>query len=74
MGKGAFGKVNLAMHVLAKRLVAIKSLNKKHMKDENASKKVKLEINILENLKHPNIVRLYEIFETDTHMLYVNEL
>ena len=62
------------MHVLAKRLVAIKSLNKKHMKDENASKKMKLEINILEHLKHPNIVRLYEIFETDTHMLYVNEL
>ena len=47
LGKGAFGKVNLAMHILAKRLgkfsakifiVAIKSLNKKHMKEESAMK------------------------------------
>ncbi|CAI2362159.1 unnamed protein product [Moneuplotes crassus] len=74
LGKGAFGKVNLAMHTLAKRLVAIKSLNKKHMQDESAKKKVLLEMSILEKLKHPNIVRLYEIFESEKHMLYVNEL
>lgn len=54
--------------------MAIKSLNKKHMQDESAKKKVLLEISILEKLKHPNIVRLYEIFESEKHMLHVNEL
>ena len=54
--------------------MAIKSLNKKHMQDENAKKKVVLEMSILEKLKHPNIVRLYEIFESEKHMLYVSEL
>lgn len=28
LGRGAFGKVNLAMHKLVRKLVAIKSLNK----------------------------------------------
>lgn len=44
------------------------------MQDENAKNKVMLEMSILEKLKHPNIVRLYEIFESEKHMLYVNEL
>jgi serine/threonine protein kinase len=44
------------------------------MQDKDAYKKVLLEMSILEKLKHPNIVRLYEIFESDKHMLYVNEL
>lgn len=44
------------------------------MQDENSRNKVLLEMSILEKLKHPNIVRLYEIFESDKHMLYVNEL
>jgi serine/threonine protein kinase len=44
------------------------------MKDKDAHNKVLLEMSILEKLKHPNIVRLYEIFESDKHMLYVNEL
>lgn len=55
-------------------VVAIKSINKKHMNDESAWKKVQLEISILEKLKHPNIVRLFEIFESEKHMLYVSEL
>lgn len=55
-------------------IVAIKSINKKHMQDESARSKVQLEISILEKLKHPNIVRLYEIFESEKHMLYVSEL
>jgi protein-serine/threonine kinase len=44
------------------------------MKDESSRSKVLLEISILEKCKHPNIVRLYEIFESEKHMLYVSEL
>jgi serine/threonine protein kinase len=34
LGRGAFGKVNLAMHKLVRKLVAIKSLNKECLKDD----------------------------------------
>jgi serine/threonine protein kinase len=34
LGRGAFGKVNLAMHKLIRKLVAIKSLNKECLTDE----------------------------------------
>ena len=34
LGRGAFGKVNLALHKLVRKLVAIKSLNKECLTDE----------------------------------------
>lgn len=33
LGRGAFGKVNLAMHKLVRKLVALKSLNKSILND-----------------------------------------
>jgi serine/threonine protein kinase len=33
LGRGAFGKVNLAMHKLVRKLVALKSLNKECLTD-----------------------------------------
>jgi serine/threonine protein kinase len=33
LGRGAFGKVNLAMHKLVRKLVALKSLNKTELND-----------------------------------------
>lgn len=35
LGKGAFGKVNLAMHKLARKLVALKSLSKDSLKEQD---------------------------------------
>ena len=40
LGKGAFGKVNLAVHKLSEEFVAIKSINKSFMQDERSKKKV----------------------------------
>ena len=74
LGKGAFGKVNLGMHKLSGKLVAIKSLNKKYISDADAHRKVMREISILKQLKHPNVMRLYETFETDSHILFITEL
>ena len=34
LGRGAFGKVNLAMHKLVRKLVALKSLSKECLTDE----------------------------------------
>lgn len=74
IGKGAFGKVNLAIHRLTGKFVALKSINKTFMKDENSLKKVRQEYNILKRAHHPNIVRLYESFEIESHIVYVMEV
>jgi hypothetical protein len=52
LGKGAFGKVNLALHICSGRLVAIKSFNKSKLKKHDR-KKIKHEIDILTRLKNP---------------------
>jgi serine/threonine protein kinase len=44
------------------------------MADENSLKKVMQEYNILKRARHMNIVRLYESFETDLHIIYVMEV
>jgi serine/threonine protein kinase len=35
LGKGAFGRVNLAMHKVTEHLVAVKSMNKQFLAPEN---------------------------------------
>ena len=74
LGKGSFGKVNMAMHKLTGKLVAVKSLNKKQIKDKGSLKKVMREIDLLKMLIHPNIMHLYETFETEKHIILVTEL
>ena len=64
MGKGAFGKVNLAIHRFSGKFVALKSINKQYMTEEASKKKIMQEFNILRKTSHENVVRLYESFET----------
>jgi len=74
LGKGAFGKVNVALQKLSRRLVAIKSINKKCLKDEHSIRKIENEISLLRQMRHSSVVKLYETFETERHYLFVMEL
>ena len=74
LGKGAFGKVNLCVHKLSGKLVAIKSLHKQYLASEHNNAKFKNEIALLRLLKHKNVIRLYETFMSDTFLLIVIEL
>lgn len=74
LGKGAFGKVNLGLHRLTRKLVAIKAVGLEYMKDESSKKKMSNEISILKILRHPNVTKLLETFDTDKHHLIVLEL
>ena len=73
IGHGAFGKVNIALHVASGRLVAIKTFNKKNLKKKNAKKKIENEIEMLSRLRHPFISQILDSFETDTHIFIVME-
>ena len=74
LGKGAFGKVNLGMHKLARKLVAIKSMNKDFLNDEKSKKKLMQEVAIIKRTRHPNVVKLYETFESAKHVLFSMEM
>ena len=73
IGKGAFGKVNLGLHILSGRIVAIKSFNKKKLKNERAKNKIYHEINLMKNLRHSYIVKLLDTFETKNYLLIIME-
>ena len=74
LGKGAFGKVNLSLHVLTGRLVAIKSINKTKLMNEKQRRKINLETTIMKTLsKSNNIVKIFETYETKKHYCIVME-
>lgn len=64
MGRGAFGKVNLAMHKLVRKLVALKSLNKEIFNDKDEKIKILKEVSLLLKLRHSHVVKIYETIET----------
>ena len=74
LGKGAFGKVNLAVHHLTSQMVAIKSINKQYFSDDAQRRKVLHEVVVLKQTRHKHIVRLFEYFETQKHFLFVIEI
>ena len=74
LGKGAFGKVNLGMHRLTRKLVAIKSTDKDQMREESTKRKMMQEIDIIKALKHTSHIKLLETFQTAKHYLIVMEL
>lgn len=73
IGKGAFGIATLGIHKLTGKHVAIKTIKKSYIKDEYSRRKVFQEIFILKKIRHSNIIRLLEVFESQKHILLVME-
>ena len=72
IGHGAFGKVNIALHVLSGHIVAIKSFNK--IKKTFPINKILYEIKLLKKLRnHKNIIKYFEHFENEKHFFIVME-
>ena len=72
LGEGAFGSVRLGINKQTGEKVAIKILEKNKLKSEDKCR-IEREINILKKLRHPNIVYLYSIIETDKQILIITE-
>lgn len=62
LGNGKFGLVKLGIHKQTGRKVAIKIINKANMSLEDQGL-VKTELEILKVCQHPNIIKLYDVFE-----------
>lgn len=61
LGKGSFGKVKEALHVMSGEKIAIKILEKSRIKKDDDLVRIRREINILCKVHHPNIIQLYEV-------------
>ncbi|XP_029973610.1 MAP/microtubule affinity-regulating kinase 3a isoform X11 [Salarias fasciatus] len=72
IGKGNFAKVKLARHILTGREVAIKIIDKTQL-NPNSLQKLLREVRIMKILNHPNIVKLFEVIETDRTLYLVME-
>lgn len=69
IGKGAFGEVRKALHLESGEFRAVKIVYK-HECSAEEQKKILKEVDILKQLDHPNIIKIYEFFE-DTKFMYI---
>ncbi|KAI8071438.1 kinase-like domain-containing protein [Gongronella butleri] len=73
IGTGSFGKVKLAVHSVTNQKVALKFINRKKIASMDMSGRVKREIQYLKLLRHPHIIKLYEVITTATDIIMVIE-
>ncbi|XP_069126803.1 serine/threonine-protein kinase par-1-like isoform X2 [Argopecten irradians] len=66
LGKGNFARVELATHGVTACKVAIKIIDTRKIKEEYVRQNLHREARILGQLRHPNIVRLYETLKATT--------
>jgi calcium-dependent protein kinase len=75
LGEGTFGKVFKVRHKITKVYRAMKIINKQKAalgaEDEES---LISEINILKSLDHPNIIKVYEYFNTKRKLFIISEL
>ncbi|XP_074537027.1 NUAK family SNF1-like kinase 1 [Halichoeres trimaculatus] len=73
LGKGTYGKVKKAVERTSLRTVAIKSIRKERITDELDRIHIQREIEITSSLRHPNIIRFHEVFESRDKIVIVME-
>ena len=72
LGSGSYGSVYMAKNITTDNIVAIKIIEKEegNMIDDM---EIQNEINILKKLSHPNIVKVYEFFDSPLNFFIVTE-
>ncbi|XP_062861056.1 NUAK family SNF1-like kinase 1 [Trichomycterus rosablanca] len=73
LGRGTYGKVKKAVERHTGRVVAIKSIRKEKIKDEQDMVHIRREIEIMSSLRHPHIISIYEVFENKDKIVIVME-
>jgi Protein kinase domain len=70
LGRGGFSSVFACFHKELQEQRAVKVIKKKSL---HASINYEIELAILQELDHPNIIKIYEVFENDTYIYIVQE-
>ena len=58
-------------HKQSKNIYAIKVINKKKIIDNKLTEQIKLEVKIMYQLDHPNVVKLYNHFEDEDNFYLI---
>ena len=70
LGKGSYGRVLQVKNKRTGEIRACKQLSKNKISN---LKKFQKEISILKKVDHPNIIKLYEVFEDDKYIYFFLE-
>ncbi|POR38423.1 Carbon catabolite-derepressing protein kinase [Tolypocladium paradoxum] len=73
LGEGSFGKVKLAIHHGTAQQVALKIIARKKLISRDMAGRVEREIEYLQLLRHPHIIKLYTVIKTQTEIIMVLE-
>jgi len=73
LGRGAFSIVYLAVQKASGVQYAVKVINKKDL-GKDYEKNLKMEVDILKKVNHPNIIALKELFDTPDKLYLIMEL
>lgn len=73
LGKGSYAVVKLATNKHNRQKYAIKIYNKTAFLDVQKRNIVKNEVSILKKIDHENVVKLYEVIDTDSYLYLVME-
>ena len=68
MGIGSYAQVKLGIHKITKKKYAIKIYDKNLIDDEEKKNSIKNEIFILKQLSNENIMKLYDVINTNRHL------
>ena len=63
----------MGQHTLTGEKVAIKILEKDKIHDQKDVERITREIKILKKVRHPNVIQLYEIIETEKELYMIME-
>ncbi|ETO17243.1 protein kinase 1, partial [Reticulomyxa filosa] len=77
LGTGSFAVVRLGIDRSTGQHVAVKQIDKKKYQTKSKSKNpdsIKNEFEILRNINHKNIIKVYDVFETDETLYLVLEM
>ncbi|KAF1950503.1 serine threonine protein kinase-like protein SNF1p [Byssothecium circinans] len=73
LGEGSFGKVKLATHGVSGQKVALKIINRKRLITRDMAGRIEREIQYLQLLRHPHIIKLYTVITSQTEIIMVLE-
>ena len=73
VGSGSFGSVRKCLHIKTGQMRAVKIIEKVAGEVDKEKETLKKELEILRNLDHPNIVKLYEYYEDSRRYYIVTE-
>jgi carbon catabolite-derepressing protein kinase len=73
LGEGSFGKVKLAVHEVSQQQVALKIISRRKLVTRDMAGRIEREIQYLQLLRHPHIIKLYTVITTPSEIIMVLE-